>query len=821
MGQTVHPIKTNFTAGELSPKALARIDFERYYDGAETIENFIPMPLGGIVARPGTRMVHETKNSSDKSNLFAFEYNEEQSYCLEFGDQYIRFFTDDGILLEAEKAITAITQANPGVVTISSHGYSNGDHLILKNILGMTELNGKTVIVANSTTHTFELTDVDGNNIDTSAFTVYGSEGTAERIYEISSPYAIADVPDIQLAQSADVMYIVHRSYAPRKLERTGATNWSLTSPTFSGTVGGGFNAAGEYPGAVAFFEERLAFASSNDQPQTLFFSQSGDFENFDPGTSLADEAIEITISSDKRNGIRWLSPGSKLAAGTEGAEFLVGSNSQDDAMTPTNVKASRQDTMGSSQDRPIRVGKSDLFIQRAKRKIGDFSYNFEEDSNISRDITEISDLITRSGVVEMDYQKEPNKTIYMPLENGYLATLTYQKRQNVQGWAKSILGGNFQGGNAVVESVVVIPDSNQDQVWLQVKRTINGVTRRYIEYMTEFFVADDDTGIEDAIQVDASLTRDGDAANLAGVNGGFETFYNGIPSGWTKVGDTSEQETGAANINKGSSSVKLTRTSSATYLYIQNAGFAAYQGKTITFKCYVKTDTAGRARIGILDGVGSTYSSYHTGSGSFEVLTVTRQLDASATKMEFRLDIDNGPAEVYFDSAMAVPGASGEELYVNTVSGYDHLEGETVSVLADGKVQPQQAITNGALTIAQGTYKKITIGLPYTPKFVTLPFEQGNPAGTSQGKKSNITHVVFRLFQTVGGHAGHKNETDLLPIQYEDEIIMDQASGLVTDDVRHPIDGEISRRAQIVFEQRDPVPTTVLAVMPEYSVNP
>ena len=83
-------------------------------------------------------------------------------------------YQDGGIVTESGKTISGATKANPVVITATSHGFSNGDHVIISGVVGMTELNGTTGIVANKGTNTFELTDVDGTNINSSAFTTYG-----------------------------------------------------------------------------------------------------------------------------------------------------------------------------------------------------------------------------------------------------------------------------------------------------------------------------------------------------------------------------------------------------------------------------------------------------------------------------------------------------------------------------------------------------------------------------------------------------------------------------------------------------------------------
>ena len=170
----VHPFQTNFTAGELTPKLAGQVDFKKYNNGVEEMQNMTVFPQGGATRRYGSRFVAEVKDSSKATRIIPFEFNITQSYILELGDQYIRFYKDNGQITNASKTITGITQANPAVVTVSSHGYSNGDDVWINSVVGMTQVNGRRFRIANVTTNTFELQGVNSTN-----YTAYTSGGTA------------------------------------------------------------------------------------------------------------------------------------------------------------------------------------------------------------------------------------------------------------------------------------------------------------------------------------------------------------------------------------------------------------------------------------------------------------------------------------------------------------------------------------------------------------------------------------------------------------------------------------------------------------------
>ena len=155
----------SFGGGEITPEMLGRIDLNHYQTGLETCLNFYPLPHGPVVNRSGFEFIKEVKDGTAVPRLIPFIFNTEQAYALEFGNLYMRVHTEGSTVLNANKTITGATKANPCVVTVSSHGYSNGDEVFIASIVGMTELNGRYFKIKNQTTNTFELTDLQDKNI--------------------------------------------------------------------------------------------------------------------------------------------------------------------------------------------------------------------------------------------------------------------------------------------------------------------------------------------------------------------------------------------------------------------------------------------------------------------------------------------------------------------------------------------------------------------------------------------------------------------------------------------------------------------------------
>ena len=199
---------TNFTGGELSPRLDGRNDLTKYSSGCTKLENFIIYPHGAAARRSGTNFAAEVANSANKTRLMPFEFSTTQTYMLEFSNLKIRVYKDSSTVFEANKTITAITKANPAVLTATGHGYSNGDEVKIRNVVGMTEVNEKRFLVANKTTNTFELTNKDGTNINSTGFTTYTSGGIVNKVFEITTTYTTDELFDIKFEAVSNIFFV-------------------------------------------------------------------------------------------------------------------------------------------------------------------------------------------------------------------------------------------------------------------------------------------------------------------------------------------------------------------------------------------------------------------------------------------------------------------------------------------------------------------------------------------------------------------------------------------------------------------------------------
>lgn len=273
----------------------------------------------------------------------------------------------------------------------------------------------------------------------------------------------------------------------------------------------GAWSATTEYPGAVSFYLSRLFWAGK----QRLWGSVPDDFESMAPdflGEQRADNAIARILASRELNDILWLAGADRLLVGTAGGEFAAGPLSTADPMGPANFEALQQSTHRVRAVRPVAVGTSQVAVQRSGRKLLSIDYAIQYDRYTSSDLAVLAERITRPGIIWTAYQGEPHSIVWAGLSSGALRAFTYEQQQEVQGWGRHPIGGN-----GLVESGAAgpAPDGSREELWLIVKRTINGVTRRYVEFMERPWEGDDDDGTpgddqEDAFYVDCGLTYDG-----------------------------------------------------------------------------------------------------------------------------------------------------------------------------------------------------------------------------------------------------------------------------------------------------------------------
>jgi len=676
------PIQNSFTTGEISPRLRGRSDVTKYFSGVEELQNFIVYPHGGANRRPGTHHAANSK-SDERVRLIPFEFNTEQTYILEFGNLYIRFYRNSAPIYEADVTITGISQAASARVTAVGHGYVTGGEVLITSVAGMTEINGLRSIITVIDPNTFDL-----DSVDSTAFTAYASGGVANRVYEIVSPYTTADLEDIQYAQSADTMWIVHKGFKPRTLTRTGHTAWTLANyaPTADP-----FTSAPLYPAAVTMFQQRIIFGGTTSTPSTFYASVAGDLSDMTVGTADGDGYTYSIVSGTGRVPvIRWLASSDVLLIGTAGSEFVAtGGNSS--AITPTNIDVSERATNGSKAIQPVVVDSNALFVQRAGRKLRDLGTFLTQDSsgNVrspSSDLSIISEHITVSGIQGMAFQAVPDGILWMYRADGLAIAFTYNREQEVFAWQRHPLGGS----RVAVESVAAIPSASGEQLWLSVRRVVNGQTVRHVDYM------DEEAWRELSMQTDDDIR---DAMR--------DCFY--VDSGLSY-----ENPVVISGITRAAPGVVT--TASAHSLATADV-------------------------IEIRDVLGMTEVNHKKYSVAVLSPTTFELKDENDNTVE----IDTSAFGVYESDGIL-------QVAVSSLSGLHHLEGEQVDVLADGAVHPAQTVTNGAIAL-QNAATRIHAGLNYASRLKTMPVgSAGDAVGSTLGRLMGWSDVIVSLYLSGSG---------------------------------------------------------------------
>lgn len=239
----------------------------------------------------------------------------------------------------------------------------------------------------------------------------------------------------------------------------------------------GAFNATSGYPRSVCLHEQRLCFGGTKAQPNTIWCSAIGDFENFELGVNASD-AVQFTLAASEGNRINWMFSQSEMLVGTSGDEWTIGAADSASALSATNVKTRRQASYGSKYMRAAMVNDVLLFVQRNGRKVRELVYELNKDGWVAPDLTLLAEHITNGEIVEIAYQQQPDAILWCVRGDGTLIGMTYERDQKVVGWHRHTIADE-----ADVESVATIyGNETEDEVWMVVKRTVSGQTYRTIE---------------------------------------------------------------------------------------------------------------------------------------------------------------------------------------------------------------------------------------------------------------------------------------------------------------------------------------------------
>lgn len=744
------PILTAFNGGELSPLLDGRVDQDKYFMGCRTLSNFIPTVQGPARRRGGTRYVGEAKFSAKRAWLADFVFSAGQAYVLEFGDFYLRFWTNRGQLLDgavpyeiatpyseadlvtAEGTFALRTLQSSDVMwivhaegkhppyrlsrrgaldwTLAPEAFTNGPFRDLNTDSALTmqasAVTGTVTVTASSALfvpgHVGSLLMLSSFNPSTvPPYQSYKDVVIGDRVrnggsvYEAKSGYTYDKddktqryVPTHTEGDAYDGavtwMYL-HSGYGWGKIVSVAPDGLScellVTSRLPDEVVSlstrrwafSEFSTVYGWPTGVAFFKERLTYTRGRQ----VFHSVVGAFTDFarkDAGAVTSETAMALSLASDKLDSIRWLAQSRTLVIGSARAELALGEQTTQQVYSATNVQSVPQTEYGSRLLRPLRVGESVLFVERAGHRIRDMKFDFTIDRYKAEDITVLSEHIfdgseilgdveqEQRDIVDWAYQQQRDSLVWCVLSDGALASLVFNRERGVIAWTP-----HYLGGGAFVEAVQSIPspDGRTDDAWFLVRRTVGGHVKRTIEYMTDYRLVK--KGAAEAVHVDCSVT------------------YRGVAAG--------------------------------------------------------------------------------------------------------------------------------------TVTGLAHLEGQTVSVCVDGSNHPDRVVSGGQITLDR-TGTLIHVGYTFVSRMQTMRLEVQGGAGTSQTARKGVAEAWLRLQSTIGGRVGPTfDRMDELKT-LDPRKPVGTGPALYSGDYKVQFPNGYDTDAYVCFEQRAPLPATLVAVVLRVQVN-
>ena len=513
----------SFTSGELSPALWARVDLAKYATGLKTALNLFIHAHGGASNRAGLEFINEVKTSVRATRLIPFQFNTEQSYVLEFGDYYLRVYRDGGQVLSggvpyelatpyptADLAhLTFIQEADVMFICHVGHAPRKLSRLADDNWTLTTPTFAPSITAPVAVTAT--------NTVGTGGTAYFYKVSSVAESGEESLPSIVAGVAnDLTVAGNKNtidwsivpgaVRYIVYKFDNGAYGYIGGSDGLAFVDENITADLADGvqsprnpFDATGKYPRCATFVDQRLAFASSLDEPQAVWLSQSANYENFGVSSPQKEsDAITFRLRARQVQEVRSMIPFKGLMLLASGGEFIA-TGANGDYLTP-DVKITPQGYRGSAALQPIIVGNTVLFAQDRGGVIRDFSYEFAQDSFVGKDLTILArHLFEGKDIKAWAYAQAPHSIVWCVLDDGSLASLTYLKEHDVWGWSRHETDGVF-------EDVVVIAEGKEDVPYFIVNRTVGGATKRYIErlHTREF------DSVIDAFFVDSGLSYSG-----------------------------------------------------------------------------------------------------------------------------------------------------------------------------------------------------------------------------------------------------------------------------------------------------------------------
>lgn len=922
-------IQPSFAGGEVSPSVAARVDLSKRAVAVERAENFFVRVTGGMESRPGLQFIAEAKTTGT-TRIIPFEFNTEQTYILEVGDQYMRFYTYGGQILSGGSpyeiatpyvaadlfalefaqsgdvmtivhpnyaprelvritntnwplteisfapsqaaptalaltnnytqsgGISGITQANPAVVTSTSHGLVTGAEIEITGVVGMTEVNG----------NTYRITAIDGDTFrlegtDSTGFTAYTSGGT----WTVNGDLLKYKVT----ANSRDTFEESLSALSSSTLTITGITQADPAVITLSAAH------TLEY-GDEIYIESVVGMTQLNgrrflvlDAPSSTTIEimstsrapiDSTGYGAYVSGGSVRTAFVTAVATAQAwDNTITWAAAADADTYNVYRADEsgLYGFIGRTDSLTFTDdfIEADTGDTAplaanpfeegagfwpsttGFFQQRQI-YANSDAFPNRFWMTQTGVFYNFatstplrDDDAIIAtlaarrineiRHIIPLSDLVILTtgaefrvkgqgdaaftpSTINIKPQSYYGSTALRPIVAGdvalymapgnFIRELSYEfATDKFTGRDITVLARHLLDYNDIVDWDFA--PSPYDLIWL-VRDDGTALVLTY-QNEQEVFAWTRATTLGDFKSVAVVREGDKDIAYFVvrrTINGTVKQFVERLDE--REFADLQD----AFCVDAGLSldvPITITNMTAADPVVVTAPAHGLSNGDIVDISDVLEVSSNNTRR--------EVASADYTGTGF---------IVANATTNTFELNL-NGSG--YDGSGFAAYSSGGvARKAVTTLSGLSHLEGAEVVAAANGYAETGLVVSGGSIALSTPA-SRVHIGLPYTCQMITLPISTYGGRNTVDKRTMNINRLTVQVERTMGMWTGPS--TDLmreakfgLPSAYGQPLPM------VTEDVNVTLKGDWSKEKQVVIEQRAPLPITILAVAPDVAVG-
>ncbi|WP_299444690.1 ubiquitin-activating E1 FCCH domain-containing protein [uncultured Rhodospira sp.] len=753
-----NPIKNNFVAGEISPRLEGRDDLDQYFQSLRQSNNGVVMPHGGFIRRSGTRFVASVKTPTHNTRLMPFQFSTTQAYVLEWGHEYVRFYANEGRLEDGGSPVEVSTPFSHEEV-FDLQFAQNAD------VLWVVHPSHHPYVLTRTSPTSFSLAKVSWRknraplqpqNLDATFSLTYNAPGggASDTVTSSGPLFTAGDLGRVVWVENgANYQWALITGVNSSTSVDVAGDGTGAVSATPDWALGMFANTEGAY--AVTFHEGRLVYGGSPSQPDRIVMSVSDDFNNFERRDPDAEDAENEDKSISRR-----------LVSGR--VNVIRWMSSASDRLTVGTTGDEFFITPGADDYlTPLNV------VARPKTNRGsDYIRPIDLDTQtifVQRNGRKLREL--RYTLDADDYVAADVSILAEHILSAGVRQMAYQQDPDSVVWCVMNDGG-----------LVGWTIERDQKVMGAHRHTIGGEFLTRPAGVASAAVIPNPTGTSDQLWLIVFRTIENETRQ-------YVEFMERTYQPDVNVASTDNERLSALEsaffVDSG---LTLDSPLPITNITRANPGVVTSNGHGLS----------NGDKVRIRDVVGMTQVNRRT-------FTV-----ATATTNTFELSgVDTSGYDKY-----VIGGTVRKE--VSELSGLDHLEGSTVSILADGAVHPDRVVEDGSISLARSA-SLVHVGLPFMFYGETQRFIGGGRLGTDQGQKARISRIVMRLHNTLGLKIGlGPRPTKFSEVLFRDgSDRMDSPPPLWTGDKEVSLEGGWTNEPTVYFLNDQPLPCTVLCIMP------